>query len=120
MKVKVIELDDRFPEFQHDEEKSFIGKTFEAFRFVDRYERDGEKYREKYALNLGYAVYCIPSYCCEAVEGMVDETKQHTNFPNGILLVEDGSVDIDRLEEDGFYVIPYRQGAKEPRFYKKY
>ena len=31
-----------------------------------------------------------------------------------ILLVEDGSVDIDKLEEDGFYVIVYRQGAKPP------
>ena len=31
-----------------------------------------------------------------------------------ILFVEDGSVDIDRLEDDGFYVIPYRQGAKPP------
>jgi hypothetical protein len=33
-----------------------------------------------------------------------------------ILLVEDGSVDIDRLEEDGFYVIPYRQGSMPPMF----
>lgn len=31
-----------------------------------------------------------------------------------ILLVEDGSVDIDKLEEDGFYVIVYRPGAKPP------
>ena len=31
-----------------------------------------------------------------------------------ILLVEDGSVDVDKLEEDGFYVIIYRQGAKPP------
>ena len=31
-----------------------------------------------------------------------------------ILLVEDGSVDIDKLEEDGFYVIVYRQGANPP------
>ena len=31
-----------------------------------------------------------------------------------ILLVEDGSVDVDKLEQDGFYVIIYRQGAKPP------
>lgn len=30
------------------------------------------------------------------------------------LLVEDGSVDIDKLEEDGFYVINYRSGSKPP------
>ena len=34
-----------------------------------------------------------------------------------ILLVEDGSVDVDRLEE-GFYVITYRQGANKPEFLK--
>jgi regulator of replication initiation timing len=33
---------------------------------------------------------------------------------NKILLVEDGSVDIDKLEEDGFYVICYRQGSRAP------
>ena len=32
------------------------------------------------------------------------------------LVVEDGSVDVDKLEEDGFYVIVYRQGAKPPVF----
>ena len=38
-----------------------------------------------------------------------------TEASNGkILLVEDGSVNIDKLEEDGFYVIVYRQGAKPP------
>ena len=33
---------------------------------------------------------------------------------NKILLVEDGSVDVDKLEQYGFYVIIYRQGAKPP------
>ena len=33
-----------------------------------------------------------------------------------ILVVEDGSVDIDKLEEDGFYVIPYRQGSMPPHW----
>ncbi len=31
-----------------------------------------------------------------------------------VIMVEDGSVDVDKLEEDGFYVIVYRQGAKLP------
>ena len=35
-------------------------------------------------------------------------------LPQKILLVEDGSVDIDKLEQDGFYVIVYRQGSKPP------
>lgn len=36
-----------------------------------------------------------------------------------ILLVEDGSVDVDRLEGDGFYVIVYRQGANKPEWLDK-
>lgn len=35
------------------------------------------------------------------------------------LLVEDGSVDIEQLEEDGFYVIPYRQGSRPPMWLNK-
>ena len=35
-----------------------------------------------------------------------------------ILLVEDGSVDVDKLEQDGFYVIVYRQGSRLPEFLK--
>ena len=31
-----------------------------------------------------------------------------------VLIVEDGSVNIEQLEEDGFYVIPYRQSARPP------
>ena len=35
-----------------------------------------------------------------------------------VLMVEDGSVDIDKLEEDGFYVIVYRNGATPPQYLK--
>lgn len=31
-----------------------------------------------------------------------------------VLIVEDGSVDTEQLEEDGFYVISYRQGSRPP------
>lgn len=31
-----------------------------------------------------------------------------------VLIVEDDSVDTEQLKEDGFYVIPYRQGARPP------
>jgi hypothetical protein len=48
-----------------------------------------------------------------------EEVKKLRKIANGkILLVEDGSVDIDRLEEDGFYVIPYRKGATPPAWLK--
>ena len=35
-----------------------------------------------------------------------------------VLMVEDGSVDIDKLEKDGFYIIVYRNGATPPQYLK--
>lgn len=34
------------------------------------------------------------------------------------LIVEDGSVDTDKLKEDGFYCIVYRSGATPPQILK--
>ena len=39
---------------------------------------------------------------------------EEKTLPEKILLVEDGSVDVEKLERDGFYVISYRQGARPP------
>ena len=51
----------------------------------------------------------------EINEELEEENKKLKNLLNNkILLAEDGSVDVDKLEEDGFYVIVYRQGAKPP------
>ena len=35
-----------------------------------------------------------------------------------VLMVEDGSVDVDNLEKDGFYVIVYRNGSMPPQYLK--
>lgn len=49
------------------------------------------------------------------IEELEKENKQLKDVLNNkILIVEDGSVDIDQLEADGFYVIPYRQGSTPP------
>ena len=51
----------------------------------------------------------------ERNEELEEENKKLKKLLNNkILLAEDGSVDVDKLEEDGFYVIIYRQGAKPP------
>ena len=51
----------------------------------------------------------------ERNEELEEENKKLKKLLNDkILLAEDGSVDVDKLEEDGFYVIVYRQGAKPP------
>ena len=118
MKVKVVKLDDRHIKYATDEEKSRIGKVFEAFKIKDDYQQD-ERYQEQYALNIGRYIWWLPIECCEVVEENIVNTTdaqspQNPNFPNGILLVEDGSVDIYQLEGDGFYVIPYRAGSKPP------
>lgn len=47
------------------------------------------------------------------------ELEYINRLTNGVLCVEDGSVDIDELQEDGIstngQIIVYRQGAEEPR-----
>ena len=51
----------------------------------------------------------------EINEELEEENKKLKKLLNNkILLAEDGSVDVDKLEQDGFYVIVYRQGAKPP------
>jgi hypothetical protein len=51
----------------------------------------------------------------ELVEKLKEENaKLKKALSQKILLVEDGSVDVDKLEQDGFYVIIYREGSKPP------
>lgn len=55
----------------------------------------------------------------DLVIGKIEELKKENEklraiLGGKVLIVEDGSVNIKQLEEDGFYVIPYRQGAKPP------
>ena len=51
---------------------------------------------------------------CELEQVKKENERLSKLLTKKILVVEDGSVDIDQLEEDGFYVIPYRQGARPP------
>ena len=50
--------------------------------------------------------------------------KYYNELENGkfynrrILFVEDGSVDVEKLEDDGFYCVVYRQGATPPQYLK--
>ena len=118
MKIKIIKLEDingNIPE-EHLEK---IGTVHEAIEFQDDWETN-EADRHKYVIGMGNGYWTLPAHWCEVVEEHTFETEQaiskNANFPNGILLVEDGSVDIDKLEEDGFYVISYRQGSEPPKF----
>lgn len=115
MKVKVIKLDDRYdiPEW----EKEKIGEIFEALKFKDKYEPE-EKYKDKYALGLEDGVWFIPVICCEVVEEAINQEKQEIkpNLTNRVLLVEDGSVDVDYVESLGITCVVYRQNSNKPEW----
>ena len=117
MKVRVIKLYERYAEFETEEERQRVGQVFDALKFRGHYDGDNPDC-DMYALNLGNEIWYMPAFCCEVVEeGTINpdaQEMQHTNFGKDILLVEDGSVDIDKLEADGFYVIVYRQGSTPP------
>lgn len=118
MKVKVIKLDERNIE-RSETEHEYIGQTFEALTFYNRHEED-EEYKDMFALGLENGVYFIPACCCEIIPDdsiIVTDSNQVIKKEN-ILLVEDGSVDIDQLEQDGFYVIVYRNGSQPPMWLK--
>ena len=122
VRVKVIKIDERYEEYATQEEKDRVGEIFEAFVINDEYQQD-ERYKTQYALNLHKCVWFVPADCCEVVEGLTtkeNNSKYETHKPNstsGILLVEDGSVDIDHIEDDlGIPCIVYRQGSNKPEW----
>ena len=116
MKVKVIKLDDRY-DFHSEEEKERVGKVFEALKYRNTYDED-ERYHDFYALGLEDGTWHIPAICCEVVEEAINEEKQEIkpNLTNRILLVEDGSVDEEELEQLGIKYIVYRSSANKPEW----
>ena len=63
----------------------------------------------------GVRITTDPTDLVRANKRLMAENRRLYDIVHGtILVVEDGSVDIDKLEEDGFYVIPYRQGSALP------
>ena len=118
VKVKVIKLNDDFCGIATEEEKSRIGNEYEAFPINDKWATK-EEYKELYALNLETHIWFVPKECCEIIEdspiSVSDMPKSH--YKRKLLLVEDGSVDIDQIEEDfGIDCIVYRQGANKPEW----
>lgn len=60
-----------------------------------------------------------PKKIIEHNRQLEEEVKKLRAIVKGkVLVVEDGSVDIDKLEEDGFYVIMFRTGATPPHYLK--
>lgn len=96
LKVKIIK-DDEFGEFQN-----YLGQVYEAF--IDK-----NSVNEGYCVNFKDKIYFVPKEYCEVIEETIDTKK--------VLLVEDGSVDVDYIENKlGIKCIVYRQGANKPEW----
>lgn len=120
MKVKLIKLCERDEPYVTDEERERVGKVFEALKYHCEYDRD-ERYHDMYALNLGDGIWFVPAFCCEEVEETINvsnaQEPQQMRFKNEILLVEDGSVDVDHIENElGISCIVYRQNSRKPEW----
>lgn len=121
VKVKLVKIDEDYMLIANDEEKQRIRKIFEAFEINDEYAQK-EKYKKIYALNIHKAIWYVPTEWCEVVEEETSSTISktetvQTRTAEKFLLVEDGSVDIDQIQDDfGINCIVYRQGAKKPEW----
>ena len=98
-------------------EEKFVGGVYEAFRLESS---DG---MVTYAVHVetNNLWYFCQEYCEEVSGGgCAASEEKSTDATNRVLMVEDGSVDIDALEEycedKGIYVLVYRQGSNKPEF----
>lgn len=129
VKVKFVKLAERMKEYLSEDEiakeEQKIGTIYEAFEIHSTYQEE-DYYKHQYALNMGDGVWFVPMESCEVVETFDRPTEETSNkqnqatpttTPSRILLVEDGSVDIDHIEEDlGIDCIVYRSGANKPEW----
>lgn len=116
VKVKILNTDEGLPDYS-------VGKTFDALKFT---ELSG--YIRYYIKIDGFGSPYIASISCEEVveeeptQGEIDDSTEGETKPNKnkILLVEDGSVDVDDLEEwcdeQGIKLVVYRQNSNKPEF----
>lgn len=106
VKVKIIKdnAQNHYSEYVND------GFIYEAF--ID-YENN------MYCVNFYKEIMFVDRDCVEEIEELAanevnNEIPKHKY--DKILLVEDGSVDVDAIEENlGIKCIVYRQGAKKPK-----
>ena len=76
----------------------YIGKTYEAF--IDN------RYEDGYCVNLEDDIRFVQKECCKEIINT-----------NKVLLVEDGSVDVDYIEDElKIKCIIYRQGSQKPEW----
>lgn len=104
VKVKIIKDNEQchYSEYVND------GFIYEAF--ID-YENN------MYCVNFYKEIMFVEKDCVEEIEEQGVNNEIPKPKYNKILLVEDGSVDVDAIEEDlGIKCIVYRHGAKKPEW----
>ena len=109
VKVKIIEN----PYIDRKDADKYVGNIYEAF--IDN------RFEEGYCVNLLDNIWFIPKKYCEEVNEDFKVVSQPENSSkpkyDKILLVEDGSVDVDYIAENlDIKCIVYRQGANKPEW----
>ena len=112
VKVKII----KNPYIDRKDANKYVGNIYEAF--IDN------RFEEGYCVNLLDDIWFIPKkYCKEVNEDFkVVSQPENSSKPkhDKILLVEDGSVDVDYIEENlDIKCVVYRQGANKPEWLEK-
>lgn len=121
VRVKIIKL----PEYISEDDKYVkLGQIYEAFELGDE-ECGDDFYKHFYCLNIGVGVFRISPENVKiieeepTVEVIADgQVQKVLNGKTRILMVEDGSVDVDDLEEwceqNNIKLIVYRNGSTPP------
>lgn len=123
--VRVKLLKERYYEdgnVVYKEGGAFCDREYDAF-FINRTNDENMK---QYALDMGDGIYYVDECQVEVIKGDVNKEVSDNNnniiksSQQKILLVEDGSVDIDDLEDwcgrQNIKLIVYRNGASKPEF----
>lgn len=113
VKVKIIEN----PHVDGEDSDKYVGNIYEAF--IDN------RFEEGYCVNLLDNIWFIQKKYCEEINECIEQNeeyrcistpKEKVNYDK-ILLVEDGSVDVDYIEDElGIKCIIYRQGSNKPQW----
>lgn len=108
LKVKVLKA-------TIEQEEQYVGNIYEAFKMAYPYRTDYAVHVDK-GLMFGFDPDCVEIVTAE-LAAVEEQTVEPTRK---ILLVEDGSVDVDELAEwcadNSIKLIVYRQGANKPEF----
>ena len=112
VKVKILKVD-------NESENKYFGGIYEAFKMeYDTYTDYAVKLDKN--ILMGFRPEQVEEVVEESTQGATEYSTEEKSLVKKILLVEDGSVDVDDLEEQlgyqGIKVVVYRQNSNKPEF----